>query len=126
MKGTFPITKAAVARKVKAFDVRPRVARDGQATARSYAKTDIVDAFSRYVTPSTAKSAPQSVTAKQSHKNNGLGEDKVVTSSGALHFEDAPNHLKNNDCYGVTPSEPPSREKRDSNAPDDDFSAGGF
>lgn len=125
-KGAYPITKAAIARKVKAFEVQPRVARDGQATARSYAKRDIEDAFTRYITPSSAQPAPQSVTVKQIRKNKTLEETKSVTCSGALHIDNTRNHLEDNDCYGVTLSAPLSGEDGGGNDPDDDFSAGGF
>lgn len=124
-KGTFPITPRAVALKLKAFDVRPRVARTRSGTARAYAKADVVDAFTRYVLPSLPNTGATSVTAEQIHENNGLEGVSSVTSGVCVTLENNSNTLKYNECYGVTVENTP-KAPLSGEGSENDLSKGGF
>lgn len=125
VKGTFPISTNAVARKLKAFDVRPRVSRTRSGPARGYTKADVVDAFTRYVFTSRPNTGISTVTPKQMYENKELEGDATVTTSENGTVETHSNTLKQNDCYGVTVETPPKGPFLGERS-ENDLSEGGF
>jgi Protein of unknown function (DUF3631) len=124
-KGTFPITKRAMALKLKAFDVRPRKIRTGSGTARAYAEADVVDAFTRYILPSLPNTDATSGTLEQTRESKGLGAVSDGTSEVCVPLENPPNELKKNDCSNV-PLETTPKAPLCGEGSENDLSEGGF
>jgi Protein of unknown function (DUF3631) len=81
MKGK-PMDERGLARRLRQFDIRPKVIRVGGATPRGYAKTDFVDAWNRYL--------PQHATPPQ---QTGPYPEKSATGATPA------TALKNNDFF---------------------------
>lgn len=97
-----PITKAGIARAVKAFGVRTRKVRIGAEAKQGYHRSSVQDAFTRYV---PADPPFESGTPEQGLKNNGLNDFKSGTDTSSVPLSKPSMPLKINECSGVPLSE---------------------
>ena len=90
-----PMTKSAMARLLKRFDIRPKLLRIGATVARGYEIEAFADAFGRYL-PAQTVTPLQPAETLGSEGSAGVTDSKVVTG------EKPSDPSKNAGCNGVT------------------------
>jgi len=106
-----PISKAGLARLLKAFSIQPGPMRNGAETGKGYLLSNFREAFDRYLVPI------QSVTTSQTLGENTFTDCQIVTTEkpvtvGEVNFAHAEKY-----CDGVTVGIPQLSERRGSAPP---------
>jgi putative DNA primase/helicase len=111
-----PLTPGRLARRLAGFDIPSGTIRIGKDTAKGYQRAAFADAFERYLTDPAAM--PETTLTPDSPSSNrntvttvgavGRKDDfKTSHKEGVLPFENGSNPLGENECDGVTFSNPP-------------------
>jgi hypothetical protein len=120
-----PLTQNQLARRLKAFELRPRIMRVNGIPAKGYERDDFSDAFSRY----SSDSAFHPVTPLQSNDFNNLRENQTVTRKSGVTVSKSINSNDFNDVTGVTDENSQTgdaRERADNLGTDGDTWKDGF
>lgn len=100
-----PLSKAAMARLLRPFSIKPRTIRSGMETPKGYRLQDFDDAFARYLPPSVPQQPQHPIGI------NNLDEDSNRNISGDV--ADArpnPTHREQTDVAGVAVADPVLRQ----------------
>ena len=99
-----PMTKPALARQLRKFDIKPKTIRIGDTTIKGYSLDQFIDVFTRYV-----PSPPiQTVTPSQVRENNHLEQKQTVTQENDVTDRNSRKQLNLRDCYDVTDENTPT------------------
>ena len=101
-----PITKTALSRLLKPFDIFPRSVRlDSGSIPKGYKLDQFKEAIARYVetgkNANSGTSPTQTATPPQSNVINDLQQYQTATAENRVAVSKPDNTLKNNDCGGV-------------------------
>ena len=87
----YPITKAGIARKVKAFGVKPKATKFPDGTKQAHHRKPVEDAFKRYV---PAQTVSKSATVQPANEFNGLRQSASATGGVSVALSKTSNPLK--------------------------------
>jgi len=99
-----PMTKPALARQLRKFDIKPKTIRLGSGTIKGYSLEQFIDVFTRYVPDPPI----QTVTPSQVRKNKDIEQKQSATQKNDVAVENQSKQLNLGDCCTVAPCNPPS------------------
>jgi len=103
-----PLTQNQLARRLKAFELRPRIMRVNGIPAKGYERDDFSDAFSRY----SPDSGFHPVTPLQSNDFTNLRKNQTVTRKSGVTVSKSTNSNDFTNVTGVTDENPQTGDSR--------------